>query len=1491
MKLNKKLLVFALSLVMLIGILTVAAFAADGDAGVLTIKYQDGTVQTYAEGETITPPAVPKDFIVYDADGKAYKYTVTGDAWEDVPSVATPELIGTTVNATVAGTQDSRQVFYVTEEQLAADAPITKVYHMNNNVHQYLSSANTGDKGDGTNTGAAPFTTLGLKATNLIRIKLYADVEVSSFAMNLMQSARQEKQIPTYFDLNGHTVKTTQTGYIDGKSMKMHIYSSVPGAHWYQTAAASMFRSNDDFRTILGSATEALDGDEGNISFHCKSLFGEMYGYGYNIWGGKYYQTAIGTVGFVDLSRRSTDIRNAEFYTLPGASPLTDLSAHNQDPAVALGKAVILNCKFYCESRVDLLNATQAAKIVLENCTFVNINLAATQGTGKVTLKSGCVSNTASASTYGSGDTAQILARVDAYALSGLVDADGNPISANVSYVTAAPAETLKITTNSGTEYWAVGATFPTDAGEFVQVSGNKLLRNPVYDIDGVAEIVDGKVAAAGEISVSIKFLSEDIAAFTYLDTKAGKLYGVGYVTDCGSTAAGVGDKFHELFADPASAYVITMYQDMTLSKAVPFGPLVMTSDSTHNRDYFDSLINGSIVWDLNGTTVTVGPTVTGLVRMAAANCGLTSSVTAATYNGNTVFGFEGSSTTNTFTLKSSVPGGKIVNESSAHLFGVGEGKKTKIVFEGENLTIVSPKGLILNSGEVSRDYKPEDVLFGVDGGTYICGSSTAVFNISRGASIKNATVITTSASVGQLIRLDGYRTGALTLENVIFSSANAAAIAFKPVGSSNKYSATVTDCVFINCVPSTTATSTQLSSVTYNGTNLADTEANLALIYASAPAGTAKCTFNVAVASANGGVEEKVLFGYAAASSVFTVTYGDTGITKYYLVGKNFAPIAMDPAYYTVIFDLAAGTANIPVAWTGVPVMGILDATYGGQTITAVPADNLLPIAFALTEGEDVVAYALADSTVIGADLASALAAQANAGVLYVYVDITAPALTVAKNVTVDLTGKTLTLGGVLNVDADLAVTGGEILSAEAKPFAVSGTLTLNATKLYLSSATVVFDGNGVIALNGVDIHNLASAVMAADAATVSINGAKLSGIALGANVTVDGTVLGTAGTFASNVYAEGVFSDLTVNNNTETVTVLGESYNIVYAVAATNDAAKAITITYVYNNVVRGEQKYYFGSIASFYSEFTSGYYFAYEGENTLAESATVECSFHADESKLKTQLVLTDALNFTYYLQVEDAGVLANLSLNGAAIDFASLEQREIDGAMYYVIPVSFDTFADSLADYVLSVDLVGEDNSLTITANAAMDEYLAKILASGAEEDAKKAYAVANYVSALMNYFDYDFIYGDVRMKNLGRLNNLLADYAEYKVDAELPAETDIHSNYVKSVLLVADEKLTFAFRVPNDFDGSVEIGGQQVNVSEAFEGYERLYAMTTVSFADLDEDIVLTVKDADGAVVETMTYSLADYIAGVCVQNEGEVAAYAKAIWNLSAVIG
>ena len=82
-----------------------------------------------------------------------------------------------------------------------------------------------------------------------------------------------------------------------------------------------------------------------------------------------------------------------------------------------------------------------------------------------------------------------------------------------------------------------------------------------------------------------------------------------------------------------------------------------------------------------------------------------------------------------------------------------------------------------------------------------------------------------------------------------------------------------------------------------------------------------------------------------------------------------------------------------------------------------------------------------------------------------------------------------------------------------------------------------------------------------------------------------------------------------------------------------------------------------------------------------------------------------------------------------------------------------------------------------------------------------------------------------------------------------------------------------------------------IGDSELALSKPFDGFDRTYATMAVSLSDLSETITLTVTDAEGNELETMTYSLADYLAGVAAQNEGTAGAYAAALWNLANVLG
>ncbi len=1483
MKLNKKLLIFVLSLCLLVGVFALAAFAAEGDADVLTIRYQNGTVQTYKEGDEVVPPAVPKEFIVYDEEGLAYKFTTeNGAIWQGLPRYVTKDHLGQTLNSTVAGTQDPRQIYYITEEKIGDVT--TVVYHMVNALGQYISKSNTGDRGDGSNTGAAsydmmfPADATQPKATSL-KIILYSDLEISSFA------AAAPSSVSLYLDLNGHTLTNKQSSFISAEYVIFRIYSSRPGAHWYQTASSAIIRPDDGAKIYLGDIS-AAGANAANISFHCKSVVGDQWGSGSYIYGGKYYQTADGA--FFNISRRIHAISNAEFYVRAGQAVFSDSAAHD-DSSIAAGTAVIQNCKFYSPTFSSLISASQAAKPVFDNCAFFNVKVDKSQGSAVLNFRSNCVSCLGSTDTYGTDNI--VFAKAAPYAYAGLIAADGSPISATVNYVMAAAEDTLQIITEQSNAYYMIGAPFSNEAGDGVKIENGKLYAVPKYDLSEVYQIENGIVVDTGKAQIELIYTVEDIPAFTYFDTRANKLYAAGYVYHCGGTPEGVFEKFYEIFNSPASAYEITMYMDMTVTKSIGFGAFIESrtynqdGSLKENRDYYSSLTNGSIVWDLNGKTITV-----------AKNCTTIDIYAVNKNNYPTVFGLEGSSK-NVLTVTSSKAGAKIINNSAASLFGVGEGSSPCLSIQGENLTVKSASSIFfgINSLNGAKHFE-------INGGLYIYEGAAQPFSLSgTGDIVKNATILCTAEKVSQIFGYDQYRKNVYTIENCIIVAPEAAKLfgAKSSAGSNFAGSAvTVKDCVLLGITPALKITSTAKAGtvteglVTYDGVNVFSDEDKLAIAYPEAPEGSAKYLFEVGVLNAEGEIELVSAYGYATADQFLTVTYPE-GLVKNYLLGKYFIPIAMDSSYYTVIFDLENGTVNIPVAWAGIPAEGII--TEAGA-VTATPADNYIPLAFALYDAveDKVVSYDLADSSAIFLALEEALSNQENAGKLYVFADLAVGSLSVATELEVLLGEYVLTLDGALAVSAPLTVQGGEILSAEANPFALSGSavVTLNETAVYLSDATVVFSGSeGTVALSDVAIFNLGNAALVENLAAV-VNGAKLMGVSLGATVTVDGTVLGTAGTFNGCAYANGVISGVKVNNFLENVVILGESYEIAYVCAATNDASLVVNVTYQYEGINRATEKYYKNSIASFYSVFAPGYYFSYQGESILTEDVTVSCLFTADASKLQAQLVLSESLAFTFYLQVEEAGVLENLAIGGKAINLASLNIKNIDGVDFYVIPVVFDSFTDALNDMVLTVDLVNEDTYMTITATAALDEYFAEIFEAGEEVASMQAYAAMDYVCALADYFDYSFSFGDARGVNLGRLYNMLAKYEAYKTEADLPSvNTALASAYIESVLLVAKEKITFAFRVADDFEGTVLVNGVEQAVSQPFAGFDRDYVLAEVAFADLDEVITVTVKGANGETLETVEYTLADYVAGVAVQNEGVTAAYAKALWNLAAVIG
>ena len=114
MKNAKKILLLVLSLVVLVGAFALVSLAEAKADGVLTIEYQDGTVQTYKAGDTVATYAVPSEFVTM-VDGKGYKFTAAaGATWtysEPLPTTVSADDLGKTITATTQGEMGTEQVY------------------------------------------------------------------------------------------------------------------------------------------------------------------------------------------------------------------------------------------------------------------------------------------------------------------------------------------------------------------------------------------------------------------------------------------------------------------------------------------------------------------------------------------------------------------------------------------------------------------------------------------------------------------------------------------------------------------------------------------------------------------------------------------------------------------------------------------------------------------------------------------------------------------------------------------------------------------------------------------------------------------------------------------------------------------------------------------------------------------------------------------------------------------------------------------------------------------------------------------------------------------------------------------------------------------------------------------------------------------------------------------------------------------------------------
>ena len=161
MKTRRMRIALLLSLCLVIAsLVTVLIVSAEEDAGVVTVQYANGTVETFAEGEEILPIAVPTDFARCDDEGDAYKFVVkTGAAWSFTLNgkaltnmTVTEDMLGETVYADVEGQMEGEKLFYTISEDIN-DITVPdemRGYFMiygydEQSLVKYLSRDNTGD--------------------------------------------------------------------------------------------------------------------------------------------------------------------------------------------------------------------------------------------------------------------------------------------------------------------------------------------------------------------------------------------------------------------------------------------------------------------------------------------------------------------------------------------------------------------------------------------------------------------------------------------------------------------------------------------------------------------------------------------------------------------------------------------------------------------------------------------------------------------------------------------------------------------------------------------------------------------------------------------------------------------------------------------------------------------------------------------------------------------------------------------------------------------------------------------------------------------------------------------------------------------------------------------------------------------------------------------------------------------------------------------------
>ncbi len=377
-------------------LVTVLIASAEDGAESVTVSYANGTSATYAEGETIEPIAVPKDFARYDEAGDAYVYTVTeGAEWTFVLDgkaltelTVTKAMLGKTVYADVAGTMGDAKVYYTIHENIK-DTTVPEemrgeflIYgYDTDSLITYLSRSNA-EVVEGTDEPRYRYLR---QRDNVFHIKMYADMYPVAFDPKWGDDAKDwaapnrdggttlvqdrtwrgtftssgaantgGESARVYFDMNGHLLEvgSSESMHFGSMactpySMRLFIYSTTAGAVFSAAKSYAAFYADDDSRIYVGE----LDGSSvkygKNLTVHAKMVTHLNYGSGVYLYGGRYYQVGANP-DFLNISHRLYAAKNCEFYLADQSEALLFFNnGYKYNWSTTKSGMKFENCSFY----------------------------------------------------------------------------------------------------------------------------------------------------------------------------------------------------------------------------------------------------------------------------------------------------------------------------------------------------------------------------------------------------------------------------------------------------------------------------------------------------------------------------------------------------------------------------------------------------------------------------------------------------------------------------------------------------------------------------------------------------------------------------------------------------------------------------------------------------------------------------------------------------------------------------------------------------------------------------------------------------------------------------------------------------------------------------------------------------------------------------------------------------------------------------------------